>query len=183
MRLRITSYPNEIDRLTMTASRIDSFEIVPYTGALPLRFGMSSEDVHSALGKPHLISTLWNKSGFSHSWDSPELNVGFTNDNKLNQVGFAPRSIALSINGIRIWSPQDFDDPNPILLHFDPNPRAFVGFLVYLEIGVTTTGFHDNDPTQYALCVFPRGAYDDMSSKTTAPDLTKYSMHTNQDVG
>lgn len=59
-------------------------------------------------------------------------------------------------------------------LDFDPNPRECYGFLVYLEIGITTTRFQDDAPTQHSLYVFTRGAYDDLLHKSTAPDLDRH---------
>ncbi|WP_146597841.1 hypothetical protein [Novipirellula aureliae] len=159
----------------MTALRNHNFEITPYIGALPLQFGMSAEAVHALLGAPQQISTLWNKSGFSHSWTNPDLNIGFSNDDALNHVGLIPNGISVSLNGTEIWTRDSCVDPNPTLLRFDASPRECFGFLVYLEIGIATTGFHDDDSSQHALCVFARGAYDDLLSKSTTPDLSRYS--------
>lgn len=167
----------------MTALRNNTFDIVPYTGALPLRFGMPVEQVHSLLGDPQSISTLWDKSGYSHLWTKPELNIGFTNDDTLNHVGFVPRDISLSLNGTTIWTTHSRSDPNPALLRFDPNPRECFGFLVYLDIGITTTQFHDDDSSQHALCVFAHGAYDDLLRKSTTPNLTRYMPPENPDGG
>lgn len=145
----------------MTALQNQPFEIIPYIGALPLRFGMTTEDAHSLLGTPQNTSTIWDKTGFSHSWADPNLNIGFSNENALNHVGFIPRGCCVSLKGTCIWTRESCVDPNPILLRFDPHPRECYGFLVYHEIGITTTGFHDDDPSQHSLCIFTRGAYDD----------------------
>ena len=151
-----------------------SFDITPYVGAMPLRFGMTAEAVHALLGTPQNISAIWDKSGFSHSWADPNLSIGFSNENSLNHVGLMPRGYSVALNGTCIWTGDSCLDPNPILLKFDANPRECYGFLVYLEIGITTTGFHDDDPSQHALCVFARGAYDDLLPKSKAPDLSRY---------
>ncbi len=158
----------------MLALRDHEFDILPYTGALPIRIGMSAEDVHSLLGIPERISTLWDKSGCSHSWTDPDLNIGFTNNNTVNHVGFVPNSVSVSLNGTAIWKANSCVDPNPVLLQYDAYPRECVGFLVYLDLGITTTGFHDDDPSQHALCVFGRGAYDGLLHKATTPDLGRY---------
>jgi len=158
----------------MLEPRDHEFDIVPYIGALPIQFGMPAEDVHSLLGAPQRISKLWDKSGFSHSWTDPDLNIGFTNSNVVNHIGFVPNGISVSLNGTVVWKANSSVDPNLVLLEYDANPRECVGFLVYLNLGITTTGFHDDDPSQNALCVFERGAYDNLLRKATTPDLTRY---------
>jgi hypothetical protein len=157
----------------MTALQNQPFEIISCVVALPLRFGMTVEDSHSLLGAPQNISTIWDKTGFSHSWDVPNLNIGFSNENALKHVGFVPGGCSGSLNGTCIWTRESYVDPNPILLRFDPNPRECYGVLVYLEIGITTTGFHDDDPSERSLCIFTSGAYDDLRPKSPALDLSR----------
>lgn len=47
-------------------------------------------------------------------------------------------------------------DPLEHLVQLDPEPFTSFGFVVFLKIGVTLTGFHDQDTSQRALCLFTR---------------------------
>ncbi len=47
----------------------------------------------------------------------------------------------------------------------DPNPMHYLGFIVFLKVGITLTGFHDEDISQRALTLFERGAWDHRISK------------------
>lgn len=63
----------------------------------------------------------------------------------------------MSILGQPLWTDEAQPDPNPVLLALDPEPLEFVGFWFFLALGVTTTGYHDDDPSQRAVTVFVRG--------------------------
>ncbi len=151
-----------------------SFDIRPYEGALPLTFGMSVDSVHGRLGTPERVSRIWDNTGHTHYWHNSCVNFAFDNDGRLKHCGFGPGAYTLSLNGTNIWLPDSHADPNPILLSLDPQPLEYVGFLIFLQLGVTTTGYHDDDPGQHAVTAFVRGDYDEMIPEATQPDLSPY---------
>ena len=51
-----------------------------------------------------------------------------------------------------------------------------LGFLVFDRIGVTTTGYHDDDEDDLAITVYPRGAWNKFLKKGVAPDLSRYEQ-------
>jgi len=59
-------------------------------------------------------------------------------------------------------------------LALDPDRFELPGFLVFPRIGVTTTGYHDDYPSDQALTVFPEGAWDKYLPRASAPDLSPY---------
>ena len=109
-----------------------------------------------------------------------EINIGYGEGGCVNHVGFSPGAFELRLRNEVIWTTQSHDDPNPKLLVIDCEPKESLGFLVFRMIGLTTTGYHDDDPSQYAITVFPRGAWDRLLGKATAPDLSKYRQQTPQ---
>jgi hypothetical protein len=147
------------------------FDIQPYVGALPIRFGMARPEVHNLLGPPHRNVPIWNGSGTSDHYRQEHFNVGYDNAGMVKHVGFAPAGVELLIQGQVIWTLTDQPDPNPILLALDPDPVESVGFWVFLRIGVTSTGYHDNDRSQRAVTVFPR---DTWSVATRPADTSRY---------
>jgi hypothetical protein len=132
------------------------FDIQPYLGAIPITFGMHRDEVHRVLGVPERSRPNWNKSGFSEFYLKKRYNVGYDNTWKVNHIGFGPGFVELLIASEPIWTLESQPDPNPIFLALDPEPFEHVGFWLYQRIGVTTTGYHDDDPSQYAISVFPR---------------------------
>ncbi len=152
------------------------FNIRPYLGTDPIAFGMSQKDVHRVLGAPETSFPVWNKAGFAEHYLHGGYNVGYDNAWIVNHLGFGPGSVELSIQGRSVWTLEDQPDPNPIFLSLDPEPVEFVGFWNFLRIGVTTTGYHDDDPDQFAVTVFPCGANDGLLAKAKPADTSKYRI-------
>jgi hypothetical protein len=51
-------------------------------------------------------------------------------------------------------------DPIGVLLGTDPDPFEWVGFVVFLAVGVALTGYHDGDHAQRAITAFAPGRWD-----------------------
>ena len=51
-------------------------------------------------------------------------------------------------------------DPVGVLVRADPNPFEWVGFVIFLAIGVAVTGYHDGDRPQRAVTAFAPGRWD-----------------------
>lgn len=138
---------------------MNTFDIVPYVGAKPLLFGMTQEQVIQLCGHPtHL--TPDNLS---------ELNAQYTTfgiryskaDQRLVEIGFVPEA-KVFLNGSNIFGDrQSFSK----LLSLDSCPYEYVGFIVLLDLGITLTGFHDDDPSQLAVTAFVRGRWDHLKAK------------------
>ena len=151
-----------------------SFDVQPYVGAHPIVFGMGPAEVHALLGAPwRERSPTWG-GGFSDYWMECRINVGYGDDMAVKHVGFTPGRFSLSLSGSPLWSPADHPDPNPRLLQLDPDPVEHLGFLIFNRIGVTTTGYHDEDQDDRSIAVYPRGAWDMFLPKAVAPDLRRY---------
>jgi hypothetical protein len=153
---------------------IFQFDIRPHVGVLPVTFGMHRDDVHRVLGAPEISSPIWNKSGYSESYLRGGYNIGYDNEWQTNHVGFIPGKIELSIEGRTIWSPDKQPDPNPILLALDPSPVTTVGFWIYLQLGVTTAGYHDDNESQLAIAAFPLSQAEWFMKRATPADTSRY---------
>jgi hypothetical protein len=146
-----------------------SFTVKPFEGAAPVMFGQPRSEVLKILGPPSVSGKG------SDSWGARlEINVGYGDDGAINHIGLSPGSFELTMNGRLLWNESSHNDPNCLLTLLDPEPLERLGFLVFTRLGVATTGFHDDDPSQYAITLFPRGAWDDELTKARNPDLTKY---------
>jgi hypothetical protein len=150
------------------------FDIEPGVGALPIRFGMHRNEVHSLLGSPEQSQTIWDNSGTADFWLRSSVNVGYDNDGIVSHVGFRPGKSELFLGGSMLWSATEHPDPNPALLGVDTAPVELLGFLVFNRLCVTTTGYHDDDESQRALTVYPPGKLDKHLADARTPDLSRY---------
>jgi hypothetical protein len=148
-----------------------SFDLRPFEGAAPILFGMPKVNVVGLIGPPKVAG------GADDSWGPHlEINIGYGNDGRVNHLGFSPGEFELRLSGALIWNATEHEDPNPMFLQLDPEPVERVGFLVFRKLGLTTTGYHDDDPSQYAITAFPPGAWDKELTKAKPPHLTKYGI-------
>ena len=152
-----------------------AFDIEPFVGALPVRFGMYRSEVHRLLGPPEGSHPNWDGSGTTDFWNESRVNVGYGTDQTVKHVGLGPGGCELSLRGDPIWSLNDQPDPNPALLRLDPAPFETVGILVYLALGVSTSGYHDGDEAQLSLTASPAGTWENLPREGSRPDLSRYT--------
>jgi hypothetical protein len=151
-----------------------SFDIQPFVGALPIRFGMTRLEVHEFLSTPEASQPIWDGSGTTDFWSQSRIIVGYDNNGIVKHVGFRPGGCNLSLSGALIWSIEEQTDPNFQLLRIDAAPVESLGILIYPAIGISTTGYHDGDENQLCIAVSPAGTWDDVVKTADRPDLSKY---------
>lgn len=136
-----------------------TFEINPYVGPLPLRLGMTQDQVAEVLGQPQVVSK--NRLGEpTHNFDF--CAVGYDKDTlSANYFGFTPGG-SVAYKGVSL-----FNNPNALrfMLEEDGEPIEFVGFILLLKLGVSLSGFHDNDQSQLAVNMFERGRFEKYRSQ------------------
>lgn len=152
------------------------FNIEPFVGALPVRFGMDRSAVHRLLGSPEASYPTWDGSGLTDYWHESCINVAYGDEETVNHVGFCPGGYELSVCGTLLWSPEEQPDPNRDLLQRDPFPVESVGILIYPILGISTSGYHDDDDAQLSLTASPLGTWDDVIRDAERPDLSKYGL-------
>jgi hypothetical protein len=150
------------------------FDIEPYVGALPIRFGMTRAEVRALLGEPMSSHPNWDGTGSCDFFEDATFNVGYDRAVVVDHVGLTPRMAPVFLNGHRLWTAEQ-PDPNPLLLSLDSNPVEYVGFLCFPRLGITTSGFHDDDPNQCALTVFPRHRLSEWLAEAKPADTSRYA--------
>jgi hypothetical protein len=137
------------------------FAISAMRGVGPVRFGMTADQVAAALG-PAEVSTR-NAEGEIEERRG-EVIVRYDPDSEMVvEVAFGPGTL-VTIDTIPIMQS---DDPVGVLLARSENVVECLGFLVFLDLGVTLTGYHDDDPAQRALTVFGAGRWEPLSEHFT----------------
>lgn len=133
------------------------YKIVPYEGAIPVRFGDSQDKIVALLGEPRVRSKSFRGEPIL---DYDLVNIGFASTGGAIHVGFLPGS-SVTICGIDPFAPSAFDK----LIELDGEPMEVFGTIVLLRLGITLSGFHDGDESQKAVTAFVRGEYDSMQPK------------------
>ena len=135
-----------------------SLTIHPYTSVGPIKFGMAPDQVVSAAGLPDQVDK--NHVGARVDFYGP-INVGYSNIAlpTVNHVGGGKQATSATIRDVSLFlsPPENVLD---LLRGLDSSPYLYLGFVVFLELGITLTGFHDADEDQLAFSAFPRGAWD-----------------------
>lgn len=131
------------------------FTIEPYFGALPLIFGMSPDHVCELLGSPSRRRICFDGSPGENR---EHIAIGYCkNGTGLEEVVFAPGA-QISFRGQRLF---ECEDAIAFLRTFDPTPYLWVGFVIFAELGIRLSGFHDKDESQLAIGVVRRGYWDE----------------------
>lgn len=143
----------------------EHFVIRPFEGAGAINFGMSPSNVAALIGDPDQISTNHLKQRVEFR---SFMNVAYATDSGknliVNHIGFGRQMQEVLFENANLFR----DDPRDVLRALtlaDRNPMIYLGFVVFLNLGVALTGFHDNDISQKAVSVFERGAWDKRLAK------------------
>jgi hypothetical protein len=153
-----------------------AFDIEPSVGALPVRFGMHRDEVHALLGKPDVSRPVRCNTGIADYWRRSPVNVRYDTGGAVQHVGFVPGGFNLSLRGLRLWSLMEQPDPNPVLLRLDPTPLDCLGILVFPALGISTSGYHDDDDAQRSVTISSTGTWDKALQTGRRPNLEKYRI-------
>ena len=127
---------------------------IPYIEVLPLRFGMTEDDVTSLIGFP--IKRLTTRKG-ELDYRYADCSIRFSKDEKkFVEVGFFP-SADIIIDGKNLFK---FPEYHRILIEKDGDALEYVGVLFLPKFGITLTGFHDSNPSEQSITAFKQGRLD-----------------------
>ena len=135
------------------------FQIESFVGAHPLKLGMTEEQIVSIIGPPKTRGpNYFGHLSLSYFEPGLDVNVGIDKDSGLiTHLGFG------KLCSVWYGDLDLFGDPEAWkqLVRLSADCNEWVGFLLLCDLGIQLSGFHDNDSSQLAVCVFPKGAYDD----------------------
>ncbi len=135
------------------------FQIEPHVGALPIRFGMSQDDVVRVVGQPAAKRLTPRQE---RDWDYGVFSVRFDpSGTGVVEVGFLPGA-ALTLSGIDL-----FADPGAFARVIALKEEMFedVGVIVIPSLGLTLKGFHDENDRDKVITVFANGRWDARKSR------------------
>ncbi|TDS17303.1 hypothetical protein [Sphingobacterium paludis] len=146
------------------------FEIQPYVGVGPLKFGMTQEEVAKKLGKPDSIRDQGDEIRESRAGHDLQV-VYAKNGGGIVEMGFGSGIRSLHYDGIYVFEEKPLD----VLTHITASGSKIyelLGFLVLLDMGITFTAFHnldddgeDDDNGEKAVTVFKSGRWDNFRDR------------------
>lgn len=141
----------------------EPFELLPYAGAGKIRFGMTPKEVETIYGVADSTSSnhLKQRVEFRSS-----MNVAYSSGatEGVSHIGFGRQMQDVRFKDVNLFFNNDDLALKRMILE-DGSPQIYLGFIVLLKLGITLTGFHDNDVAQKAVALFPPGAWDKRIAK------------------
>lgn len=140
----------------------NDLSIHPYVGVGQLKFGMTPNEVAAILGPPDGSRLNADTGELRERRKQPASQAVYAGgDRRLVELGFSPPLAGLEFDGVRL-----FNSPSYVALceviRRDPAPWTDVGFVVSFELGLTLTGFDDDDGDDKAVTVFEKGRWDEI---------------------
>jgi hypothetical protein len=132
--------------------------IEPMVGIGTLKFSMVANKVSRILGPPDQIST-------NHLRQMVEFRsfriVAFSNDTRHAHchIGLGRQMTNVTLGDCKLF----IEEPIVVLRHLmspDSASMLYLGFVIFLKLGIILTSFHDDDKSQSAVALFERGQWD-----------------------
>ena len=92
------------------------------------------------------------------------MNVAYDDLLKVNHIGFGRQMLNVQFEGLNIFK----EEPMLVLKNLslkDGKPYFYLGSVVFLNLGISTTGFYEDDISKKAISLFKKGAWDKRISK------------------
>lgn len=130
-------------------------EIISFVGVGNIRFGMSPDEVKLLMSSPER-QRLGKNGNLMESRGA--ISTIYSKEKRLQEVGFSRNYEELTYKNINILK-----DPRGEvlgkLLKLDAQVFESYGFLIFMGLGITLTGFHDSAEDDVAVTVFSKGVW------------------------
>ncbi|MCU0924809.1 MAG: hypothetical protein MUF44_01860 [Hydrogenophaga sp.] len=134
-------------------------KIIPYTSLGDVRFGMTPQEVHAKWGQPSETGKNYQKKQVDYY---EYINVAYSlgDNSQVIHFGGGRKAFGVEIQGVRL-----FDNPPKTVLEkiltLEKKPFLFLkNVLVLFDLGITLSGFLDDEEDDLAFSMFPEGGMD-----------------------
>jgi hypothetical protein len=138
--------------------------VMPWEGILPVRLGMSPQEVAAALGVAPQRKT-YIKCGEKWAFmigPTQTVFVGFR-DAKAVEIEVSPGSVPVLFNGVDLFTPNGEQEAWHALLSAQGDPRTSgYGTVIFDRLGIAT-GYPEEEPGDRSLVVFSQVVWEDVS--------------------
>jgi len=144
---------NRRARLIAAGIELVSFEVRPFEGAGPLRFGMTSGEVHAHLGAPRIVRR--NRRGELDE-DYSVASAGYAgSDERLVEVAFTS-AVSVTFGGANLFRD---DDAVSVLVGLDGGPLAGLDIIVFPSLGIALADYFSEQESDRVITVFAKGRW------------------------
>jgi hypothetical protein len=138
---------------------MSNYTIHSFVGVGNLKFGMSRTQVHNELGLPIRSRKDRSSSNITDFWIDNGLQLAFSSpEGQLREI-----SLYSNISGVELANFKIFEPPSREtfgkLCELDGDPRVIVGIVVFLRLGITATGFLNEDGDDRSVTAFAPGVW------------------------
>lgn len=138
---------------------MQDYTITSYVGVGPLRFGMRRAEVHNLLGAPPRTRKSRFSSESRDFWFDNGLQLTFSEPGDLVEIGLYPNLANVEFNGIRLFEESGVAVMKA-LRGLDSSPLEKVGVTIFLQLGLSVTGFLHDDGNEKSVTAFAKGRWD-----------------------
>lgn len=136
----------------------DNIELLTHKGVGGAKFGMAPAEILTIFGAPDNVGSNYFKQRIEYR---SHMNVGYSVEDQLAvHFGFGAQMVGVNYKGIFL-----FQEPSNSVLKrliaLDGSPFLCYHLVVFLNLGLTLSGFQVNDETQKGVTLFERGTYDE----------------------
>jgi hypothetical protein len=97
------------------------------------------------------------------------IGIHYDASDRVYSLVFSPGDVVLRLQGTELLGPKAVANPLLVLLALDPTPFEDVGFVVFNEIGVAVSGYHDHREEQRAFTLMRPGTWTTAEGRPITP--------------
>lgn len=142
---------------------MNDLEIHPLVGVGALEFGMTASQVEYLIGAPDDFEVDESDNERREFRRDNGLQAVYSKHGSLVELGFSRNISGLSFHSNAVFAMPEMDVIE-LLTSVDSSPYFLLGFVIFLNLGITLTGFHDENESQKAITVFEKGRWDSMKA-------------------
>lgn len=135
-----------------------TWEILPFSGMGPIRFGMSPVQVADIIGEPDAIDE--EDDGYRREFRSENLPVISYQDGQVSEI-----EAFREVEGVTLAGRAIFGEPGLEVMRFleeqNGGAMANVGTVLFNDIGITCGRLDESPKEDHSITVFSRGLWDD----------------------
>lgn len=146
-----------------------TWEILPYVGMGPVKFGMTPEEVASLLGPPISVRTKNIRRNEQRQRNTPIVRFRNGHVSEIEAYYDVPN---VTLNGVDIFK----DNPVKVLQFLEERNGGCledVGILLFINLGVSMGRIDKDVKENHSICAFVKGMWVD-----AVPDMKKISFLT-----
>lgn len=142
-----------------------AWTIRPYQGAGPVNLGVTFDDLCKIIG--YGGDRTDDASSFRYLLDEHKT-ITIIRNGIVEEINFSNYyGDDLLFQGINLFKDNDLDVIARMKAMSKQKIFEFYGFIIFFDLGIALSGFHDSDEDQKSVSIFQNGAWDEFRDEMT----------------